>query len=368
MKLDLPAIGDMTKGGIRFWAPAGLAASIAFVLLLMAGTPILRAAGLSLAILGFTASMRRMGFVASLAGGLTLSLCPMFWSQAGGGESGAETILLALAIGLALCVAAVFISKRLYLGIGIGGAAFALVFWSQLGLAQSLRLTGLITAWLLYLLVDMILQTNPRPGTTPPRAPKPWHTFGLLFLFLIGAINDPLAALFAPAVMLSLFLSYARLPKWYWMAALAAMCFGVGLLFSEYLLPGAAALDLLGWRDAARWIALGDLLLAQFGVVGALLALLGLARLSRWYPPLGTVTVIAYAAYAWFGLVYDGGHKKVLLLPLLMIQVLWMTYAVNAFGQWVNKSLGSETPRWTHAVSALYFILPVILLWNALQS
>ena len=257
-----------------------------------------------------------MGFVASIAGGLTLTLCPMFWSQAGGQESGAETILLALGIGLALCLAALFISRRLYLGIGIGCAAFALVFWSQLGLAHSLRLTGLITAWLLYLLVDMILQTNPRPGAKPPRAPKPWHTFGLLFLFVIGAINDPLVALFAPAILLSLFLSYARLPKWYWMAAGAALLFGIGLLISEYMLADAAPLALLGWRDAARWIELGDLLLAQFGIIGALLALLGLARLSRWYPPLGTVTVIAFAAYAWFGLVYYGEHREVLLLPL----------------------------------------------------
>ena len=368
MKLELPAISDMARRKLRFWAPAILAAAFAWLLLLIEGTPISRASGLSLAIFGFTASMRRMGFVASTAGGLTLALCPMFWSQAGGGVSQPETILPALAIGLALSLAAVFFSRRVYLGIGIGSAAFVLVFWSQLGMAHSLRLTGLATAWLIYLLVDMILQTNPRPGTKPPRAPKPWHTFGLLFLFVTGAINDPLVALFAPAILLSLFLSYARLPTWYWVAAGAALCFGVALLFIEYLLPQSSPLEPLGWRDAARWIELGELLMGQFGIVGALLAVLGLARLSRWYPPLGTVTVIAFAAYTWFGLVYFGEHREVLLLPLLMIQALWMTYAVNAFGQWVNKSLGAETPRWTHAVSALYFILPVILLWNILQS
>ena len=104
----------------------------------------------------------------------------------------------------------------------------------------------------------------------------------------------------------------------------------------------------------------------QFDIFGIILAVVGLARLSRWYPPLGTVTMIAYGAYAFFGLVYLGSFREILLLPLIIIQVIWMTYAVNTFGQWLNKTMKSETALWTHIASAVYLLVPAILLWNIL--
>ena len=122
----------------------------------------------------------------------------------------------------------------------------------------------------------------------------------------------------------------------------------------------------MAWREAARWIELGELIIAQFSVIGVCLSLIGLARLARWYPPLGVVSMIAYAAYVFFGLVYSGSHREVLLLPLAIIQVMWMTYAVNTFGQWVNKSLDNDAGLWIHIVSAGYFALPLILLLQIL--
>ena len=63
---------------LRQWSPAFIAAGVSWLLLLIVGaTPFARASGLGLAILGVTASMRPMGFVASIAGGLTLALCPL---------------------------------------------------------------------------------------------------------------------------------------------------------------------------------------------------------------------------------------------------------------------------------------------------
>lgn len=354
---------------IRFWSPALIAAAVAWLLLLIVGeTPLSRASGLALAILGVTASMRRMGFIASFCGGLTLAFSPIFWSQTGGGVTDPATIVLATGLAVVAMIASTLLFRREYLGIGLGVLVFATVFWSQLGTAQSLRLTGLVTAWMMYLLVDLIMLSNPRPGTKPPRQPKPYHTYGLLFLLVVGALNDPLVVLFSPAIVLSLFLSYARLPNWYWLLTAAAIALGVGLLLRTYVLPQSALVNLWGWRHAQSWIELGQLLIAQFSVLGIALGVIGLARLSRWFPPLGTVLITAYAAYTFFGLVYDGAHREVLLLPLVMIQVLWMTYAVNAFGQWVNKTMGSETPRWTHVVSAFYLAVPVVLLWNIIQS
>ena len=353
---------------LRQWSPGFIAAGAAWLLLILVGdTSVTRASGLALAILGATASMRPMGFVASIAGGLTLAVCPVFWSQTGGGVAQPATIVIAAGLAIIVMLLASYLLKRSDLGIGFGIAIFVVVFWSQIGVAQSLRLTGLVTAWLLYLLSDMILLTNPRPGITPAQAPKQWHKHGILFVFAIGTINDPLVTLLAPAIFLGLFLSYARLPVWYWLAVFATSVVGVFLLAVIYL-PAQPRLDLWGWREALNWIELGQLVIAQFSVFGIILGVIGLARLSRWYPPLGVVTMIAYAAYVFFGLVYLGEHREVLLLPLIIIQVMWMTYAVNTFGQWVNKSLSNESGLWIHVVSSIYFLVPAILLLNNLQS
>ena len=354
---------------LRTWGPAFIAAGLAWLLLIVVGeTPLARATGLALAVLGVTASMRPMGFVASMAGGVTLALCPVFWSQTGGAVTESLSIVIASAVAVMVMGAAALLLKRSDLGIGLGIFAFVAIFWSQTGTAQSLRITGLVTSWLLYLLVDMILLTNPRPGFKPAQSPKRWHLSGLLFLFAIGTINDPLVTLLAPAILLALFLSYAKLPAWYWLAYVFAIGLGLFLLRANYLFPGNTTIDLWGWREAGRWIELVELVIGQFSIFGIVLGVIGLARLSRWYPPLGTVTIIAYAAYIFFGLVYSGAHRGVLLMPLIIIQVMWMTYAFNTFGQWVNKSLANDRGTWIHIVSAFYFHVPVFLLANILQS
>ena len=344
------------------WGPALMAAGLAWLFFLFEGeTPLPRASGLALVILGVTASMRRMGFIASLAGGLTLAFCPAFWSQTGPSSSRSAIIIIAIGLALAAVLAAAIWLKRNDLAIGLGIAVFLAIFWSQIGTPQSLRINGFVTAWLMYLLVDMLLLTNPRPGAKP-QAPRPYHILGTLFLFIVGAVNDPLTALFAPAVLLGLFLSYARLPAWYWLAVAAAIGGGLTLLVTVYLTPQPPLVHLWGWREALRWIDLGQLLIDQFDVFGILLAVIGLARLSRWHPALGAVTMLAYGAYAFFGLIYLGSFREILLMPLMMIQVIWMTYAVNTLGQWLNKTLKSETALWTHIVSAVYLLAPAILL------
>lgn len=354
---------------VCYWSPAILTGAIVWLILLSVGnTPIVRASGLGLAIVGVTATMRRMGAIASIGGGLTLAFCPIFWSQTGGGENEPATIIIAIGVAVVAMLFIAFISKRPYIGIGLGITAFVAIFWSQIGTPQSLRLTGFVTAWLLYLLVDMILLTNPRPDAKPPQAPHPYHTIGILFLFFIGTLNDPLLTVFAPAILLSLFLSYADLSRWYWLAVFISIGFGIVLLINTYLLQDMPVVNLLGWRDAVRWIDLGQLIISQLTIFGVLLSVIGLARLSRWYPPLGTVTIIAYAAYALLGLVFEGNFRDVLLLPMLIIQVIWLTYAINALGQWVNKTLKSPNPFWIHLVSLAYLILPAFLLWNIIQS
>jgi hypothetical protein len=117
-----------------------------------------------------------------------------------------------------------------------------------------------------------------------------------------------------------------------------------------------------GWRETSRWLRLMELVVSQFTAAGLLLGVLGLARLARWYPPVGVVTMIAYAWFGAFGLVYFGGDAPVLLLPLLVIQVLWMTYAVYTFSQWLQKSTSPafQSVRWL--APAAFTLLPLLML------
>ncbi|MCY4144845.1 MAG: hypothetical protein OXE95_12490 [Chloroflexi bacterium] len=354
---------------LRQWGPAVLTATCAWLLLVALGqTTVARATGLALAVLGVTASMRPMGLVASIAGGFALTLSPVFWSQAGGAVTQPASIIVAAMFAAFAVLCASFLLKRNELARGLGILFFAVIFWSQINLAQSLRLTVLVTAWLLFLLIDMLILTNPRPGIKPPQAPKRWHLAGIPALFAIGALNDPLVTLFAPAILLSLLLSYAQLPGWYWLAIVAIAAAGAYLLAQTYLLAASPLLLPLGWRDAHRWLALGEYPLAQFGWAGIALSIVGVARLARWYPPLGTVTLIAFASYMLFGLNYIGSNREILLLPLVIIQVIWMTYAVNSISQWVNKTLRNRAGLWIHLVSALYIALPALLLLDILQT
>jgi hypothetical protein len=72
---------------------------------------------------------------------------------------------------------------------------------------------------------------------------------------------------------------------------------------------------------------------------------------------------VAYGSFFVFGLLYFGGDAAVLLLPMLMIQVLWMTYAVYGIGHWLTRSKRLHAPRWL--TPAAYALLPAFL---ALQN
>ncbi|HRF94613.1 MAG TPA: hypothetical protein PLZ51_05460, partial [Aggregatilineales bacterium] len=77
--------------------------------------------------------------------------------------------------------------------------------------------------------------------------------------------------------------------------------------------------------------------ISQFTIIGATLSIFGLARMARWYPVLGVVLMVAYATHALFGLVYFGADRAVLIMPLFIIQMIWLAYAMYSLGEWLNK-------------------------------
>ena len=368
---------------LKFWFAPLLSGLIAWLLLLGIGeTPFTRASGLAVVIIGVAASLRRMGSWIAVIGSLTLALSPVFWSQTGGGEGSPATIVIAILAAVISVLLVVAISRRPSVAIGIGIIIFAGLFWSQIGTERSLRLTSFVIAWLMFLLVDMLLLTNPRPddqnapllllGNGVKRADgsqdaQPYHTFGILLLLGLGILNDPLLTLLAPAVVLALNLSKTKLPVWYWLGI--GLVFGMGIqgIFTTYFGQQAHLLNIASWRDGARWGNMVVIIYQQFSIVGIILGILGLARLARWYPPLGTTLMLAFAAYWIFGLVYYGNTRDVLLLPAYVIFVIWISYAVMALSEWFSKSFQQQTQIGRFIPIVAYAILPSLLLINILR-
>lgn len=379
--LDSLPITPAQRTILRYWLPALLSGGMAFITFITLGqTPLVRALALAATITGVTLTLRRFGGTLALIGGLALAFSPGFWSQTGG-EDSATLMLIAVLLGVAAVAAAIFmgLGRKPSLGLAVGLVVFALLFWSLVGTPRSLRITTLLSAWLIYLVVDALLTANPRPDE-PPSAPLyPRHLLGIQVLLTLGILNDPLFTLFAPAVILTLLLSKTRLPIWYWAVMGVMMVIGLRGIAVQYLDSGwwlypaeqAEAIGIRvpfvmadGWREASRWLYLFGLVIGQFSIVGVLLGGFGLARLARWYPPLGTVTMIAYAAYAIFGLVYFGRDSVVLLMPLMMIQAMWMTYAVHSFSHWLQKSFAArkQIVRWF--APAAFTLLPLFMLFR----
>ncbi len=364
------------------WMPALIAGGAAWLVFLLLGhTPIIRASGMALAVVGMALALRPMGAALAVIGGLALAFSPSFWIQTGGAES-LNPLEVAGALGAAVVAAGAILwfAKRPLIGAAAGLALFALLFLTTVGTTRSLRFTTLLTAWTLFLLVDGLLASNPHPNERSSRTLgvgtlSAYNTYGLLLLLAVGTINDPLFVLLVPAVALGLFLSRQRLPFWYWLALLAVLIGGLygisrtyySTFWWNYPVEKAMALTynipymIAGvWREPERWIRLMGLIIGQFTAAGLALGVLGLARLSRWHPPVGVVTMIAFATYAAFGLIYYGEDSPVLLLPLLMIQLLWMTYAMYTFGQWLQKSL--RPPRVGWLAAAAFTLLPLFML------
>lgn len=376
---ELTTLFEQQLRTVKHWLPAITAGVMAwFAFLAIADTPLIRSSGLALTIVGITLSLRRMGAILAVIGGMTLALSPAFWSQTGGAQSQfpAPTVLAALVAGT-ISLVLIRITKRPYITLGLGLFVFAVIFWSQIGTPRSLRLTGLLTAWLLVILIEALLASNPRPDGPPPQVIKPQQYFAILIVLFVGVINDPLFVLLVPAIAIGLWLSNTSLALWYWLGMLLVAAIGIhGLIdtyvdsvwwsvssveahesgvFTRYLIAD-------GWREGVRWIDLIKLIVKQTTIIGAILSVLGLTRMTRWYPVLGTVLMIAFASYAVFGLVYFGLDREVLLMPLFIIQVIWLTYAVFASGQWLLKSDNPRVSRLRWAAYAAYLILPAYLL------
>ncbi|MBN8592607.1 MAG: hypothetical protein J0M33_12655 [Anaerolineae bacterium] len=359
------------------WGPTLLASMLATLIFIVIGqTPVIRALALGGAIAGVTAALRPFGGWLALVGGLALALTPAFWSQTGGSQPDV-LILSLLIVGLLVMLLVGRLGRQLDLAMGAGLLIFIVLFWLLVGTPRSLRLTVLLSAWMLFLLVDSLLTAHPRAEDPSAKPLKPYQQFGLLLLAALGVVNDPLFTLLIPAVAITLLASHTPIPRLYWIAFIVIGAIGGRGLWATYLDSGwwdYPALNAISaqlqvpfvireaWREPLRWIDLGAVIIKQFTLPGLLLGILGVSRLSRWYPPIGTLTLFAFVSYATFGLAYFGADRPVLLLPMWMIQIFWMTYAMHAISHWLQRSFTGLQPLIRLATPAGFALLPAFLL------
>lgn len=365
---------------IQYAGPAVLAGALAWLAFLFIGqAPLMRSLGLAAAIVGISLALRNMGALMSVVGGLTLAFSPAFWEQVSAGGSAVATIVMALGVAGILAIGMVIFVQRPYVVMMAALAAFALIFFSQIGAARSLRLTVLASTWIIYLLVQSVMAANPRPEDDTRDIAR-WMAAmraATLLLLSVAIINDPLFVLFVPAVALGFLQSHVRLPVWYWVTMGSVTLIGIFGLLNTYIAPewwgasieavyaGGSVRYLVadGFYDGGRWLSTLMILAAQFSWVGLLLGVVGLSRLARWYPPVGTVMICGYAAFFIFGLLYFGKDRMTLMLPLVIMQVFLMCYAVYAAGQWAAKTLQTPEQRVARITApALFAILPALLL------
>lgn len=364
---------------ISRWLPAVLAGGIAWVTFILLGnTPVLRASGMAVAIIGMAMALRPMGSALALIGGLALAYSPSFWIQTGGSQSLlAVEVVAALGVATAAGGVMILLGRRPTIALIIAFAVFAIIFLIAVGTPRSLRVTTVLAVWLIYLLTEGSLASNPRPDEVHPTQMGFLHTYGVILLLAVGVANDPLFVLFAPTVALNLFLTRAKLPVWVWVGLTVVTIIGVRGIALLYISPDwwsfpadqtpgiithIPFLIINAWREPERWIKLIDLVVGQLTIVGLILGILGLARLSRWHPPVGVVTMTLYGFYLFFGLNYFGEDSPVLLLPLLMIQIYWMTYAAYTFAAWLRNGLRAPMRPARIGTAAAFALLPLFML------
>ncbi|MFZ4826278.1 MAG: hypothetical protein ACOYLB_02885 [Phototrophicaceae bacterium] len=366
---------------IPYWIPPLISGLIAFLLFTLLGhAPLLRAGAMSIAVIGVTASLRSLGKLLCIVGGLSFALSPISWSQTSGNlsvDSLSVGYVLVFAFGVAIITFFLINNRALYYSAIIGVTLTVVLMVVLNESVRSTRISNLLGAWLIYMLMIALRKTNPRPEDPPATEISHRHQYAVLVLYLLGVFNDPLFSLYAPALLIGLWLSRIHLPLWQWIVYGVMTLYG-GLLFygvyisdewsfysAQFLMDGSIAppyLILNGWRNTDRWIILMKDVANQYTLIGALISLVGIARFSRWHPPISTMLLFGYGSFYIFGLMYFGQNQTIYMIPLLGIQIIWLSYGVHSIGQWILRYTQQTNPNIPRFVTGLFLILPIVQL------
>lgn len=286
---------------------------------------------------------------------------------------------------------------------GLAALAFGLspVFWSQAVAAEVYALHNAFAAailggalWLLTLSdVRFIRQAGEDDSlvsarTHPLLVGRQQRLIPALFALLgLSLTNHLTTVLLVPAVGLAILLAWPRLSWKQWLLAVGLFC--AGLLVYAYIpirwpalhdgrlmAPGefigwvtgsrfSGALQLRAWLDDPdRWRIIARLLRDQYGWPGVILGAFGLVALliRNWRAAL--VTAAAFAAQTFYGLNYLVPDIDVFLIPLFLIQAIWMGYGIHTLVEWAGRA-GPPAGDWARAAAVtLFALIPLSAAWQ----
>lgn len=248
--------------------------------------------------------------------------------------------------------------------------AFSRVFWSQAVQVEVYPLNAAFVTALVWLLISG-LNNAPVNG-------RRWLC-ALAAVYGLSFTNHLTMALMAPALALGVLSARPRLRRGDWL--LAGLCFLAPLSLDLYIplrwpalhhgewmslgdfiayitgqrFGGAMQLGL--WREATRWRIVGGLMLDAFGPGGAALAALGWAGMAVRKRRVALVTLVVWASYFAYGLVYNVPDVSVFIIPAHIIMATWIGVAAAGLASGLTRvsqrfarrghSERAASPEWT---------------------
>ncbi len=254
------------------------------------------------------------------------------------------------------------------------GFAFSPTLWSQAVIAEVYALHSAFVAAILGVMLWLLM----RPDAPPRQQAR--MVAGLFLLVGLSFANHLTTVLLLPALALALVLVRPHLTWRQWGLSLALLAAGLllyayiplrwpalhggqGMRWDEFIrwVTGqrfSGALQLNAWiADPGRWGIIWRLISTEYHWVGLTLAAFGLAALAirKWQAVL--VTALVYAAYGFYTLNYLIPDINVYLIPMHLVQALWVVAGVCA----VLERLPGYHLR--AALVSGFALLPLALLW-----
>lgn len=283
---------------------------------------------------------------------------------------------------------------------GLSALSFGLspIFWSQTVIAEVYALHNAFVAAILggalWLVVRFHNSKLVHDGAShsvlsQPGSPYPARVVKILFALVgLSLTNHLTTVLLIPSVVAALFLARPPMTRKQWLTAFGlflavlliyayipirwpALHNGSLMRFDEFVgwvtgsrFRGALILD--AWfKDIERWRILDRLILDQYGWLGAALSLIGLALMIRLQWRAALVSGLAFAAFAFYGLNYYVPDVSVFLIPLFLIQAIWMGYGVATLIALAFTRYSLRVESWVHAaLITLFALLPLSAAWT----
>jgi Protein of unknown function (DUF2723) len=257
------------------------------------------------------------------------------------------------------------------------------VFWSQAVEVEVYALEALLVMLVLGLLVKMLQEHSAFSIQHSAGSKQRLKIVYALFFALGLAITHHLTSvILIPPSALTLILVRPRLRLKAWLTAMGCLLIGLtpwlyiplrwpalhngatialnewlGWIFGQRF---GGALNLSLWSDPTRWSIVGRITLNQFGVVGAVLAAIGLVALFKRAWRAALILLGAFVGYIFYGLVYNVPDVDVFLIPAFVIMAIWIGISLDAGVRYAARS----TQYASRVVLIAAALLPLSLIAN----